>query len=483
MFGRESRGLELLTCLTESRTTVVGAVLLDVRTRALILRCRSKSGDSGRGRGAAHVSSRRLCAGKDLRRHRDSLPGRARTSWTWKWCSSIPTGMVVPGSRLDGALLEEGLRGAGAHLFNGRGERYMERYDPARQGAFPPATWWTRAALIWRLPPGAERRMAGFGWMCRISDAEFIEKETFEGMSRERCLRVGPRPGARAHRGFTHGAFSTWAACALIATDLRTLDGLFAAGEDSSGVHGANRLGGNGVAESTVFGGIAGDVMAASSMAGQTASPGPPRAGCRGARRRAQRAARPRRTGDDLYGLPARAARRSCGTRRGSCATPPGSRAALARGRADRRGARRASACPGRRAFNAGLAGLAECRRTRWPSARLIAASALGRDESRGAHHRRDFPEPGESLCTVRVRSQAGVADGMDGARRPDPHGAARAGPSTGSPSRIGESDRRERGGDPNRAIEGAGMTIPERGWMEPPSLVPRRGRRVEAEA
>jgi fumarate reductase flavoprotein subunit len=41
------------------------------------------------------------------------------------------------------------------------------------------------------------------------------------------------------------------------------LKGLFAAGEDTGGVHGANRLGGNGVANSTVFGGIAGDSMAA----------------------------------------------------------------------------------------------------------------------------------------------------------------------------------------------------------------------------
>jgi fumarate reductase flavoprotein subunit len=45
--------------------------------------------------------------------------------------------------------------------------------------------------------------------------------------------------------------------------DATALPGLFAAGEDTGGVHGANRLGGNGVANSTVFGGIAGDAMAA----------------------------------------------------------------------------------------------------------------------------------------------------------------------------------------------------------------------------
>jgi fumarate reductase flavoprotein subunit len=40
------------------------------------------------------------------------------------------------------------------------------------------------------------------------------------------------------------------------------LPGLWVAGEDAGGVHGANRLGGNGVANSTVFGAIAGDTMA-----------------------------------------------------------------------------------------------------------------------------------------------------------------------------------------------------------------------------
>ena len=55
------------------------------------------------------------------------------------------------------------------------------------------------------------------------------------------------------------------------------LPGLFVAGEDASGMHGANRLGGNGVANSTVFGGIAGETMA-----GWVAANG----GARAARRR-----------------------------------------------------------------------------------------------------------------------------------------------------------------------------------------------------
>jgi fumarate reductase flavoprotein subunit len=48
------------------------------------------------------------------------------------------------------------------------------------------------------------------------------------------------------------------------------MPGLYAAGEDTGGVHGANRLGGNGVANSTVFGGIAGDTIGANAKPGAT---------------------------------------------------------------------------------------------------------------------------------------------------------------------------------------------------------------------
>lgn len=50
----------------------------------------------------------------------------------------------------------------------------------------------------------------------------------------------------------------------VVDVDTRTaLEGLYVAGEDAGGAHGSNRLGGNGVANSTVYGGIAGDTMGA----------------------------------------------------------------------------------------------------------------------------------------------------------------------------------------------------------------------------
>ena len=68
---------------------------------------------------------------------------------------------------------------------------------------------------------------------------------------------------------------------------------LYAAGEDTGGVHGANRLGGNGVANSTVFGGLAGDSMAA--------------------KLNAERKARRSRQGGDRGRARARLSRRSAG--------------------------------------------------------------------------------------------------------------------------------------------------------------------------
>lgn len=51
-----------------------------------------------------------------------------------------PAGLIVPGSVVAGSLLEGNLRGAGAHLLNVDGRRFMRTYDPkkiTRFGPFP----------------------------------------------------------------------------------------------------------------------------------------------------------------------------------------------------------------------------------------------------------------------------------------------------------------------------------------------------------
>src|ERR1051325_5943024 len=124
----ETRGLELLRSKDGS---VVGAMLLDMR-RGTYITVQSKAVILATGAGPL-MYERAACA---LEKTCDGIAMAFRAGahlMDMEMVQFHPTGMVVPGSRLDGALLEEGLRGAGAHLFNGLGERYMERYDAVRK--------------------------------------------------------------------------------------------------------------------------------------------------------------------------------------------------------------------------------------------------------------------------------------------------------------------------------------------------------------
>jgi len=166
-----------------------------------------------------------------------------------------PTGLLVGESRLTGALLEEGLRGAGALMLNASGERFMARYDPIRMERSTRDVV-SRAAY--------SEIMAGRGTPAGgvlIDIASVLEsdevRQRFPGMV-DRTRRIGQDLSLGPVEVSPVAHFQMGGV--VIDIDCQTsLPGLLVAGEDSGGVHGANRLGGNGVADSTVYGARAGD--------------------------------------------------------------------------------------------------------------------------------------------------------------------------------------------------------------------------------
>ena len=167
-----------------------------------------------------------------------------------------PTGLIAgPHTRITGTIIEEGLRGSGGHLLNGHGERFMHLYDKREERATRDIV---SRAMFDQMRAGKVGPRGGLYITMRHLDPVMVRK-MFKGMV-ERCADCGfdlvsglVDVVPTAHYMMGGVAFRT---------DCTTdLPGLFVAGEDSGGVHGANRLGGNGVANSTVFGGIAGDSM------------------------------------------------------------------------------------------------------------------------------------------------------------------------------------------------------------------------------
>jgi succinate dehydrogenase / fumarate reductase flavoprotein subunit len=188
-----------------------------------------------------------------------------------------PTGMVWP-EKAVGLLATEAIRGEGGNLLNSKGERFMKNYDPERMELGPRDV--VARAVYNEIISGRGTEHGGV-WL----DVTHLRKEVIQDrlptmykqfqeldgidISKEK-MEVGPT----AH--YSMGGVVVDIKC-------RTkIKGLFAVGEVVSQIHGANRLGGNSLLDTIVFGKIAGEEAARLAKQGvedtkNTGAPSPPR--------------------------------------------------------------------------------------------------------------------------------------------------------------------------------------------------------------
>jgi fumarate reductase flavoprotein subunit len=378
----EYRAVALIPARASTR--VAGVLFIDIRTGEFVL-VRARAVVLATGGGPTMYRYHTPSADKTC----DGLAMALRTGLALRDIEMVqfhPTGLLAGAhTRMTGTVLEEGLRGAGGHLVNAAGERFMLAVDPRGERATRDIV---SRGIYAEMCTGRTTPNGGVWLAMSHLGADRVRRE-FRGMV-ERCADCGfDLAGGRVEVVPTAHYMMGGVEFDLRCRTAR--DGLFAAGEDTGGVHGANRLGGNGVANSTVFGGIAGDEVAAWAAA---AGEAPPPDAAAVAAEIVRCEAPLSRTGGDLPAL-----RDSLLALMWDDVGIVRSRRSLLRAidalarmqdELDRTGV-----AGGTREFNLGWHDWLDLDSLLTVS-RAIAHAALAREDSRGAHYREDFPETGD---------------------------------------------------------------------------------------
>jgi succinate dehydrogenase / fumarate reductase flavoprotein subunit len=171
-----------------------------------------------------------------------------------------PTGMVGEryGEEWDGRLVTEAVRGEGGRLFNADGERFMERYSPDQMEL--DARDVVARAIAKEIREGRGTENGGVYLDISHRDAQYIKDRLPSMYERFQDLGVDITEDPMEVAPTAH--YSMGGVDIDFHTGETGVDGLYAVGETVAGVHGANRLGGNSLAETVAIGKLVGDHVA-----------------------------------------------------------------------------------------------------------------------------------------------------------------------------------------------------------------------------
>ncbi|MEM7744433.1 MAG: FAD-binding protein [Pseudomonadota bacterium] len=249
---QEHRAIGLIP--TSDGTALAGVLMIDMRTGGLRL-VRAKAVLMATGGGPTMYRYHTPSGDKTM----DGLAMALRAGVPVRDMEMVqfhPTGLLAgPHSKMTGTVLEEGLRGAGGHLVNAQGHRFM--FDYAEKGERATRDVVSRAIYAEMRKNNDPDQIGMYISMGHLGPENVAKK--FKGMVK-RCADCGFDLAGGQVEVVPTAHYMMGGV--VVDADTRTaMEGLYVAGEDAGGAHGSNRLGGNGVANSTVYGGVAGEVM------------------------------------------------------------------------------------------------------------------------------------------------------------------------------------------------------------------------------